>query len=61
MAEETVTSDKGIGLTLAFGTLALVGGGTMLFGGSQAIKAWGFAAAMVAAALAVVAVQLFDA
>ncbi|MFB6243110.1 MAG: hypothetical protein ABEH80_03340 [Halobaculum sp.] len=60
MATETVTSDKGIGLTLAFGVLAVVSAGVMLFGGSQAIIAWGFAAAMVTAALAVVAVQLFD-
>jgi hypothetical protein len=59
MATETVTNDMGIGLTLAFGALAVLGGGVMLFGGSQAIKAWGFAAAMLAAALAVVAVQLY--
>lgn len=60
MATETVSSDKGIGLGLALGAFAVVGGGLMLFGGSQSIKAWGFAAAMVAAALSVVAVQLFE-
>ncbi|MFB6176797.1 MAG: hypothetical protein ABEI99_06575 [Halobaculum sp.] len=59
MATETVTSDKGIGLTLALGALAVLAGGVMLFGGSQSIKAWGFAAAMLAAALSVVAIQIF--
>lgn len=67
MAEETVTSDKGIGLTMVFGAFAVVGAGVLLYASqsvlgalSQSIAAWGFAAAMVAAALSVVAVQMFD-
>ena len=59
MAEEPQT-DKGTGLAVAFGLLAAVGAGAMLFGGSQITMAWGFAAAVVAGSLAVVAVQVYD-
>lgn len=59
MTTETQT-DKGVGLALAFGALAVVGAGLMLFGGSQTTMAWGFAAAMVAGALAVMAVQIYE-
>lgn len=52
-------NDKAIGVAMAFGLLALVGAGLMLAGGSQQLQAWGFGAAMVAAALSVVAVQLY--
>lgn len=58
MAE--TSTDKGTGLAVAFGALTLVGAGFMLFGGSQVTMAWGFAAAMVAGSLAVLAVQIYD-
>ncbi|UIO99273.1 hypothetical protein Hbl1158_12135 [Halobaculum sp. CBA1158] len=61
MATETVESDMSVGVALAFGALATVGAGFMLVGASQTVMAWGFALAMVAAMLAVVAVQAFDA
>lgn len=53
-------TDKGTGLAVAFGALAAVGAGFMLFGGSQVTMAWGFAAAMLAGSLAVVAVQVYE-
>lgn len=58
---DAASTDKGIGLALAFGVLAFVGAGAMLFGGSQQVMAWGFAAAVTAGGFAVVAVQLYDA
>ena len=60
MATETVESDMSVGLALVFAALAVVGAGFMLVGDSQTTMAWGFAAAMVAATLAVVAVQVYD-
>ncbi|MFC7069130.1 DUF7525 family protein [Halobaculum lipolyticum] len=61
METETLESDKAIGVALVFAALAVVGAGFMLAGASQIVMAWGFALAMVAAMLAVVAVQAFDA
>jgi len=60
MATETVESDMSVGLALVFAALAAVGAGFMLVGGSQSVMAWGFAVAMVAATLSVVAVQVYD-
>jgi hypothetical protein len=60
MATETASSDKGLGVTIAFGAIAAVAAGFMLFGATQSIKAWAFAAAMVAAAVSVAAIQLFE-
>jgi len=54
------STDKGLGMTLALSTLAVIGAGVMFAGSTQLMKAWGFAAAMVAASLAVVAVQIYD-
>jgi hypothetical protein len=52
-------TDKAIGMAMAFGLLALVGAGLMLAGGTQQLQAWGFAAALGAAGLSVVALQLY--
>jgi hypothetical protein len=57
--QQAVESDKGIGLGIAFSLLAIVGAVIMLTGGSEITIAWGFAAAMVAGALAVVAIQVY--
>jgi type II secretory pathway pseudopilin PulG len=59
--EQTLESDKGLGLGVVFALVALVGALAMLFAPGQIGKAWGFAAAMVAAALAVVAIQAYGA
>ena len=60
MAEtEAVTSDMGIGLGVVFSILTLAGAAAMIAGPTQATKAWGFAAAMLAAMLAVVGAQAF--
>jgi len=63
MATESAT-DMSIGLGVAFGLLTAVGAGAMLLVPSQdvtlagiSVASWGFAAAMVAGVLAVVAVQ----
>ena len=55
------TTDKGIGAGIALGALTVIGAGVMFAGGTQLFKAWGFAAAMLAASLAVLAIQLYDA
>ena len=54
---ETVSSDMGIGLGVVFGLLTLVCAGVMIAGPTQILQAWGFAAAMIAAGLAVVGTQ----
>lgn len=61
MATESVSSDMGTGLALAFAAVAAVGAGFMLVGASQRVMAWGFALAMAAATLSVVAVHVYDA
>ena len=57
MAETQVSSDMGIGLGVVFALLVVVCAGVMVAGPTQGLRAWGFAAAMVAAALAVVGTQ----
>jgi hypothetical protein len=59
MSTETVESDMGLGLTVLFGLVTLVGAGAMLAAPGQVNKAWGFGLAMVAAMLAVVAAQIY--
>ncbi|MFT4891082.1 MAG: hypothetical protein ACI9YT_002004 [Halobacteriales archaeon] len=54
---ETETTDMGIGLTLAFGVLALIGALVMVVGAPAKIAGVGFAVAVVFAALATVAAQ----
>ena len=58
MAETQVSSDMGIGLGVVFSLLVLVGAGVMVAGSTQGLRAWGFAAAMIAASLAVVGTQV---
>ena len=54
-----VESDVGLGLTVVFGLLALVGAVAMLAAPGQVTKAWGFALAVAAATLSVVAAQVY--
>jgi len=61
MATHGTTTDKGVGVAIACGTVAVLGAGIMFTGGTQLMKAWGFAAAVVAAGLSVAALQLYDA
>lgn len=60
MANQAVASDKGVGLSMVFSALALLGAMVMVAGATQLAMAWGFAAAMVAAGLAVVSLHVFD-
>jgi hypothetical protein len=59
MAHDAATTDKGVGFGVLFSILAAVGALAMLFAPGQLGKAWGFAAAMVAAIVAVAAVQAY--
>ncbi len=52
-------TDKAIGITMALGFIAIVGAGIMFAGETQLLRAWGFAAALTAAGLSVVAAQLY--
>ncbi len=52
-------TDKAIGIAMALGFVALLGAGVMFAGETQLFRAWGFAAALLAAGLSVVAVQLY--
>ncbi|WP_224449984.1 DUF7525 family protein [Haloprofundus salilacus] len=59
MVTQTSQTDMGIGIAMVFSVLTLVSAAVMLGGPGQLTKAWGFAGAMVAASLAVVAVQVY--
>jgi hypothetical protein len=59
MALDAAETDKGVGFGVLFGVLAVVGALAMLAAPGQLTKAGGFALAMVAALLSVVAVQVY--
>lgn len=59
MASQTVQSDKGIGIGIVLSLLAGVGAAAMFAAPGQLTKAWGFALAMIAGILAVVAIQTY--
>ena len=59
MVTQSVETDKGIGLAVAFAVVAGLGAVAMVAAPGQVAKAWGFAAAMVAAVLAVVALHIY--
>ncbi|ADJ15662.1 hypothetical protein HacjB3_11395 [Halalkalicoccus jeotgali B3] len=54
-----MTSDKGLGIGLLFGLLAAGGAVGMLAAPGGLVGAWGFAAAVVAGLILVVAVHLY--
>lgn len=61
MATESVTTDRGIGLTVLFVVVGIAGAGVAFVAGlteNQILAAWGFAAAMIAGSLAVGALHL---
>ncbi|MGQ3412137.1 hypothetical protein [Natrinema versiforme] len=59
MATESETTDKGVGLALALGALAVIGALLMLTGAPDVTAAWGFAAAVLFSSLAVVGIHLY--
>ncbi|WP_222919612.1 hypothetical protein [Natrinema sp. SYSU A 869] len=59
MATETETTDKGVGLALALGALAVIGALLMYTGAPDLTAAWGFAAAVLFSSLAVVGIHLY--
>jgi hypothetical protein len=61
METGTVESDMGIGLTMVFSVVALLGAVAMYAAPGQEAKAWGFAVAMLAATCAVIATQVYGA
>ncbi|SNR26361.1 DUF7525 family protein [Halorubrum vacuolatum] len=60
MSEGSMESDKGLGVMLALAAVAVVGAVVMYGAPTQLDRAWGFAAAIVFALLAVVTVQVFE-
>ncbi|OAQ52045.1 hypothetical protein HTG_13770 [Natrinema mahii] len=60
MATQSETTDKGVGLALALGALAVIGALLMLVGAPEITAAWGFAAAVLFSSLAVVGIHLFS-
>ncbi|ELY70430.1 DUF7525 family protein [Natrinema versiforme] len=59
MATESETTDKGVGLALALGALAVIGALLMYTGAPDVTAAWGFAAAVLFSSLAVVGIHLY--
>lgn len=59
MAMESRDSEKAIGAGVLFSLAAVGGAGVMYLGAGDPMAGWGFAAAMLAASLAVMAVQLW--
>jgi zinc transporter ZupT len=59
MATETGRTDKGIGLGVLFSLLAGVGALGMYLGAPDQLAAWGFALAVLAGSLAVVAIHVY--
>ena len=60
---ETQGSDRRIGLSMLFGVLGLLGAGVMLAASlakQQIASGWGFAVAMLAGTLLIVALQVYD-
>ncbi|MEF8830650.1 MAG: hypothetical protein V5A23_03840 [Halobacteriales archaeon] len=60
MATQTKTSDKGLGLTVLFGALALGGAAVQYAGHGTELAGYGFALAMLFAALLVAAIQVYE-
>lgn len=60
MSSDAIQSDMSVGLTVVFALLTALGALVMLAGPTQLSKAGGFALAMAAAGLAVVATQVYD-
>lgn len=59
METGSVDSDKALGISMAFGVLAVLGAFLMFGGTTQLLRAWGFAAAMITASLCVVVIHLY--
>jgi hypothetical protein len=59
MANQTESTDKGLGLAIALGAVATIGAGLMFVGAPDIEAAWGFAAAMLFSAFAVVGIHLY--
>ncbi|MBZ6493892.1 DUF7525 family protein [Natrinema longum] len=59
MATESETTDKGVGLALALGALAVIGALGMYAGAPDVTAAWGFAGAVLFSSLAVVSIHLY--
>jgi hypothetical protein len=59
MAHDVAATDRGVGFGVLFSLLAAVGALAMLFAPGQLAKAAGFAVAVAAALVAVVAIQAY--
>ncbi|MFC7155320.1 hypothetical protein ACFQPA_07610 [Halomarina halobia] len=63
MTETASATDMELGLALVFGLIGL-GGAVVMYaaavGENQVLSAWGFAAAMLAGALAIAALHVYD-
>ncbi|RQG89483.1 DUF7525 family protein [Natrarchaeobius chitinivorans] len=59
MTTQSESTDKGLGLALAFGVLATIGALVMVTGAPDIEAAWGFGAAVLFSALAVVGIHLY--
>ncbi len=59
MAASTETTDKGIGLAIAFAVVAVLGAFAMFAGAPNIEAAWGFAAAVLFGGLAVAAIHAY--
>ncbi|MFC7215142.1 hypothetical protein ACFQO4_13780 [Saliphagus sp. GCM10025334] len=59
MADHTQTTDKGVGVGLVFGAVAILSALVMLTTAPEIHAAWGFAAAVTFSALAIVGMHFY--
>ena len=59
MAKHSQSTDKGTGLGLAFGAVALLGAIVMMISAPEIEAAWGFAAAIIFGGLAIMGVHVY--
>lgn len=60
MSAETTRTDKGIGLAILFGALAVASAGVQYVGAGTVTSGYGFAGAMIFATLLVVALHVYE-
>ncbi|MDG5774867.1 hypothetical protein VB773_15405 [Haloarculaceae archaeon H-GB2-1] len=61
MAAQTVSTDMGVGLGVAFGVVSVLAAAAMYLGSAdQTLAGWAFAVAMIAGGLGIMALHVYE-